>query len=105
MAERTYAMSNKELDRLEVVQHVVSKRLTQSQAGDDLGISTRQVRRLVRRYRSEGKSGLISRRRGKPGHNRLARDTRETAVSWVRERYADFGPTDQRQLEFPADDN
>ena len=93
MAERTYAMSNKELDRLEVVQHVVSKRLTQSQAGDDLGISTRQVRRLVCRYRSEGKSGLISRRRGKPGHNRLARDTREAAVSWVRERYADFGPT------------
>ena len=93
MAERTYEMSNKELDRLEVVQHVVSKRLTQSQAGYDLGISARQVRRLVCRYRSEGKSGLISRRRGKPGHNRLARDTRETAVSLVREHYIDFGPT------------
>ena len=93
MAERTYVMSKKELDRLEAVQHVVSKRLTQSKAGHDLGISARQVRRLVRRYRHEGKSGLISRRRGKPGHNRLPRDTREEAVSLVREHYTDFGPT------------
>ena len=93
MAERTYEMSNKELDRLEVVQHVVSKRLTQCQAGYDLGISARQVRRLVRRYRCEGKSGLVSRRRGKPGHNRLASDTRDQAVALVREHYTDFGPT------------
>ena len=93
MAERTYEMSNKELDRLEVVQHVVSKRLTQGQASRDLGISARQVRRLVSRYRREGKSGLISRRRGKPGHNRLPSDTRDQAVSLVREHYTDFGPT------------
>ena len=93
MAERTYEMSNRELDRLEVIQHVVSKRLTQCQAGHDLGIGARQVRRLVRRYRREGKSGLMSRRRGKPGNNRLANATREKAVSLVREHYSDFGPT------------
>ena len=93
MAERTYEMSEKELDRLEVVQHVASKRLTQSEGGRDLGLSARQVRRLVRRYRSEGKSGLISRPRHNPGNNRLANDTREEAVSLVREHYADFGPT------------
>jgi hypothetical protein len=86
-------MSRKELDRLEAVQHVVAKRLTQSQAGDDLGISARQVRRLVRRYRSEGRSGLISRRRGKPGNNRLGNDLRDRAVALVRDHYADFGPT------------
>jgi len=93
MAERTYEMSEKELDRLEVVRHVASRRLTQSEAGRDLGISARQVRRLVRRYRSEGKCGLISRRRGKPGNHRLRSDTREEAVSLVREHYAEFGPT------------
>ena len=93
MAERTYEMSEKELDRLEVVQHVVSRRLTQCEAGRDLGMSARQVRRLVRRYRSEGKSGLISRRRGAPGNNRLRSDRRKEAVSLVREHYADFGPT------------
>jgi len=86
-------MSHKELDRLDVVQHVISKRLTQSQAGHDLGISARQVRRLVCRYRSDGRSGLISRRRGKPAHNRIPHDTRKLAVSLVREHYTDFGPT------------
>jgi len=93
MAERTYEMSQKELDRVEVVQHVVSKRLTQAQASQSLGISTRQVRRLVRRYRREGQSGLISRRRGSPGNNRLPHDTRKRAVSLVRDHYTDFGPT------------
>lgn len=93
MAERTYEMSKKELDRLEVIQHVVSKRFTQFQASQRLGISTRQVRRLVSRYRHNGNSGLISKRRGKPGNNRLSNDTREQAVSLVREHYHDFGPT------------
>ena len=93
MAERTYTMSNRELDRLEVIQHVVSKRLTQNQAGRSLGMSTRQVRRLVSRYRREGNAGLISRRRGKPGNNRLPDAMRKQAVSLVRKHYADFGPT------------
>ena len=93
MAERTYEMSQKELDRLEVVQHVVSKRLTQYQAGQSMGIGTRQVRRLIRRYRREGKSGLMSRRRGKPGNNRLPSEMRKQVVSLVRKHYKDFGPT------------
>lgn len=93
MAERTYTMSEKELDRLEVIRHVVSKRLTQNQAGQSLRLSTRQVRRLVSRYRRDGSAGLISRRRGKPGNNRLPHDTRKRAVSLVRDHYPDFGPT------------
>lgn len=93
MAERTYTMSKKELDRLELVEHVVSKRLTQDQAGRSLCISTRQVRRLVFRYRREGKIGLISRRRGRPANNRLAREICDQAIALVRKNYHDFGPT------------
>ena len=38
-------------------------------------------------------SSLLSKRRGKPSNHRLAAKVRTLALSIVRERYADFGPT------------
>jgi hypothetical protein len=40
-----------------------------------------------------GAAGLISKRRGRPSNNRLPEAYRDLALSLVRERYADFGPT------------
>ena len=40
-----------------------------------------------------GASSLISKRRGRLSNNRLPVEVRELAVSLVRERYVDFGPT------------
>jgi hypothetical protein len=36
---------------------------------------------------------LLSKRRGKPSNNRLPPEVRTLALSIVRDRYADFGPT------------
>jgi transposase len=47
-------MSQRELERLEVVQRVCRKALTQRQAADLLSLSVRQVRRLLSAYRREG---------------------------------------------------
>lgn len=47
-------MSSEELDRLEVIQRVLDKRLTQVDAGLQLGISSRQVRRLVTAFQNQG---------------------------------------------------
>src|ERR1700686_4331161 len=58
-----------------------------------LGLTTRQVRRLVRRYRQEGPVGLISRHRNRPSNNRLKAAVADQAFGTIRERYADFGPT------------
>src|SRR3982751_6105607 len=40
-----------------------------------------------------GAASLVSKRRGRPSNNRLPEAYRELALSLVRERYADFGPT------------
>ena len=58
-----------------------------------LGLSPRQVFRLLARFRAEGAPGLASRRRGRPSNRRLPASVREAALAAVRERYADFGPT------------
>jgi len=64
MAEEVVKMSRKEVDRLSVIQSVVSKQLRQREAAAQLGVTVRQVKRLVRRYRESDAAGLVSRRRG-----------------------------------------
>jgi transposase len=67
--------------------------LSQRAAAEALGITERQVRRLLRGYEAQGAVALISKRRGKPSNRRLASGLREYAMARVGERYADFGPT------------
>ncbi|MFC4523659.1 ISNCY family transposase [Cupriavidus pinatubonensis] len=86
-------VSMRELDRLKTVQAVVDGQLRPSVAAERLEITDRQLRRLLERYRQEGPSGLVSRRRGRPSNNRLAADREAAALDLIREHYADFGPT------------
>jgi len=62
-------MIQRELDRLSVVTKVGEKRLSQEEAGALLELSTRQVRRLLKRYRQDRAKGLISRKRGRPSNH------------------------------------
>ena len=86
-------MSMRELDRLKVVEAVIEQRLMPWRAAERLGISRRQIERLVARYRAAGPVGLISQRRGHASNHQLPEDLAHRALSLVRERYADFGPT------------
>ncbi|HXJ34904.1 MAG TPA: helix-turn-helix domain-containing protein, partial [Candidatus Eisenbacteria bacterium] len=92
MAE-TVELSMGELDRLQVMTWIAEHRLTRRKAAALLKLSERQVRRLYEAFTHHGASGLASRRRGRPSNRRLAASTRDRALSLVRERYSDFGPT------------
>jgi hypothetical protein len=56
-------------------------------------LTTRQIRRLVARFREGGPEGLVSRKRSRPSNNRVDSVMADRALSIIRERYADFGPT------------
>ena len=86
-------MSTRELDRIEVMRRVQEKRLTRVKAGELLGLSARQARRLFKQFERLGPQALVSRKRGARGNRRLPADVKEKAMALVRERYADFGPT------------
>lgn len=87
------AMSAKERERLRVIEAVGEKRLKQAAAAKRLGLSVRQVKRLVRAHRHTGPAGLVSKRRGQPSNRRIEPAEREGVLAQVRARYADFGPT------------
>ena len=54
------AMSAKERERLVVVRAVGEGRLRQGAAAERLGVSVRQVKRLVRAWREHGAKALVS---------------------------------------------
>ncbi|MCW5643945.1 MAG: helix-turn-helix domain containing protein [Rhodoferax sp.] len=85
-------MSQKEAQRLAVVQRVGAGELSQMQAAATLGLSVRQVKRLCRQVRQQGPSGLISRKRGKPSNRRIGAEQHEHFMALVSRHYADFGP-------------
>src|SRR5271167_3385091 len=86
-------MSRKELTRLRVLIDVADGRLSVADATGLIGVGRRQVYRLLDAFRAGGPDGLISRKRGRSSNRALGTVFRETVLTIVRERYADFGPT------------
>lgn len=90
-------LNMRELDRLKVIQSVVDMGLKPGRAAERLGLTVRQIERLVIRYRECGAAGLTSRKRGRQGNRRLDENLAQRALAIIRERYADFGPTLARE--------
>ena len=86
-------MSRKERDRLKVVAALAERRLRQRAAAGLVGLSERQVRRILVRYRAEGDAGLVHRARGRPSNRRVPETLRRRVMGRVVRQYRDFGPT------------
>jgi len=86
-------MSIKNLSRIEVLEQVKKKELTQSEASQQLGLSRKQINQLYKKYREQGAGSLASKRHGKASNNRLADEVKQEAMEIVKTHYKDFGPT------------
>jgi transposase len=86
-------MSERELNRVEVLAQVDDGRLSVDNAANMLGLTRRQIFRLLKRYRQDDASAIRHKARGKPPNNRIHHSKRGYALSIIKESYADFGPT------------
>jgi predicted DNA-binding protein (UPF0251 family) len=91
--ETLVQMSRRELDRKRLLDRILDRLLPQKDAARQMGLSTRQVRRLLWRYRERGALGLVSQRRGKPSNRKLPDGLKNRVLELVGEHYPDFGPT------------
>ena len=91
-------MSARELKRAGVLARVAAGTLSVKSAAVLMDVSYRQAKRLYRRYRREGASGLKHRSAGRASNRATAGARRERALSLVRAKYSGdvatrFGPT------------
>jgi len=86
-------MINKELDRLEILQKILEKRLKQKEAAFQLNLAIRQIERLCKRLKKQGPKGLVSRNRGKPSIRKMCKHLKESVLELICFKYSDFGPT------------
>src|SRR3989441_10892419 len=91
-------MSKRELGRVEVLARVRSKQLRVVDAARLMRVSCRQGKRLWKRYREEGATGLKHRSAGRPSNRAYEEKFRQKALRLGREKYGGpvgerFGPT------------
>jgi len=86
-------MSTKEVKTYEEIKRVMAGQIRQIEAAKNLGISERQVRRLVKRVTEGGKEGLIHRLRGKASYKKIKVEKKDRIIDLYAGRYRDFSLT------------
>ena len=88
-----FMMKGKEIKRYQVIRKVLERGINQQEASEYLGISDRQVRRIVKRVRLNGESGVIHKLRGKEGNRHSQVRFKQKVLELYQKSYWDFGPT------------
>jgi transposase len=87
-------MTQAERDRLVTLKKAQKKLITQQQAAEELKITERHVRRLLRELKRRGDKILLHGLRGLPSNRRVNSDTEQEAIMILSQPvYQGFGPT------------
>src|SRR6202166_1791558 len=86
-------LSEKERDRLKVLHEVEQGHLKQRQGAEQLAMSERGFRKLLKRFRKKSDAAVAHGLRGRGSNRRLAAETAAKVVAAVKRDYRDFGPT------------
>lgn len=87
-------MTQAERDRLVTLRKAKKKLITQKQAAEEIGVTERQIRRLLRKLRRKGDRAVIHELRDRPSNRRLADELEQRAVAVLSDPvYRGFGPT------------
>src|SRR5664279_108409 len=94
MQEGQLLMTQADRDRLVTLKKAKKKLITQRAAAEELGLSTRQVKRLLFALKKRGDKAVIHGLRGKPSNRRIPESTEREAVKILSaEVYRGFKPT------------
>jgi transposase len=86
-------LSEKERGRLRIVREIAVGRMTIRKGAEVLGVSYRQLLRVVSRFKESGAEGLGHGLRGRPSNRAESNKKRERILKLYRSKYEDFGPT------------
>jgi transposase len=96
-------MSRKEFRRVPVIHSVINKHITQNEAANILGLSRRQIIRLVKKVKQKGDIALTHNSRGRPSNRAESAKTKNKILNLCRTAYQGFGPTFASEKLFEID--
>ena len=87
-------MTQRDRDRLVVLKKAQKKLITQRQAGEELDLTERQVRRLLKQVKRHGDKAVIHGLRGRASNRKLSEEAKRQAIAILSQAdWRDFGPT------------
>ena len=86
-------MGQRELKRWHLMEMVKVGKITLREAGERIGVSYRQAKRIGQAIRERGIKGLVHGNRGRPSNHRLKEPLRERVLKLSEEVYWDFNDT------------
>jgi len=87
-------MNQAERDRLDALKRANKKMMTQKQAAEEIGVTERQVRRLLRKLRRKGDRAVTHELRGRASNRKLPAEMEQRAITVLSDPvYRGFGPT------------
>src|ERR1700682_5667684 len=94
MQEGQLLMTQADRDRLGALKKGTKKLIAQREAAEELGLSTRQVKRLLHALKKRGDKAIVHGLRGKPSHRRAEEKIEKQAMKILSAPvYEGFGPT------------
>jgi transposase len=84
-------LNERDMERIFILRQVNERQITQTEAGEKLNLSIRQVRRLMQRFQDAGPSGVQPKKQH--GNRGFHDDFKQQVLQIVQEKYRDFGPT------------
>ena|SRR5437870_2513993 len=87
-------MTQKERDRLVALKKAKKKLITQKEAAGEIGVSERQVRRMLRALKQRGDRAVVHAGRDRPSNRKIADEVECQATDILsQDVYHGFGPT------------
>jgi transposase len=86
-------MGQKQLQRWHLMEMVEGGKITLKEAGEKIGVSYRQSKRIRRAVREKGMKGLIHGNVGRPSNHRIDERLRDKVLKLSKEVYGDFNDT------------
>ncbi len=86
-------MRSKEFNRVSVIGSVIKGKITQLEAANILGLSTRQIRRVAKEVRIHGGIAMMHKSRGRLSNRAMHEGQKDKILSLCQSKYQGYGPT------------
>lgn len=91
--EKMCNLTTKEKLKLNVVQKIIAGECTKKEASEILGITSRQINRLLMKFKEEGEKGFVHKNRGKVSNKKIPENIKSEIVNLYITEYFDYNFT------------